>query len=264
MLESLWNHRTGLYAAGLGLASLLACVVASHLDWLAQSHSHAPIARKLMGLAFKRWARFALELVRLAYYLGLPFLALLSGWIDLRGMGLALFDWADGARWTIVIYLAAWLLLMAIWLPYLRATGEVVAPPSQSRLTWARRLLEILYMQAHWALYRAVAITFLTTLVPDPLYWGATLGLGLIFVEALADPRVRHRITRVGEADWPIWCGCQAFINTFAFVATRNLYLLFLLQVLLEFTVPHLRPIRTMSRPPLAATGSFPVSRKPQ
>lgn len=200
-----------------------------------------------------------LELARFGFYLGLPFLALYLGWVDVRAMGLnwRLIDWAEGMRWAIVILLAGWLLLMVIWLPYLRATTNVYAPPN-SNLSFARRLVELIYMQAHWAFYRAAAIILLTGIIPDALYWGSALGFALICLEAFTNPRIRQHLARLGEADSIVWSFGQAILNTLTFIVTRNFYLLVLIQFLLEITVPHLRAAR-----PTKTTGA-PISPRPQ
>jgi len=192
--------------------------------------------------ASRQWiGRAAFQFLRLVFYIGIPFFALFIGWLDLRVVGLGLLDWAEGVRWAIVILLAAWLLLMVIWLPYLRATAAVPAPPGVPH-SFPRRLVEIIYMQAHWMFYRAAAITLFSGVIPDAFYWGAVFGFGLVTLEAFADPRVREQLTQVGGADIHIWNLGQAILNTLAFVVTRNLIMLFLIQFALEFTVPHLRP----------------------
>ncbi len=190
-------------------------------------------SRNVVGILF--------ELARFGFYVGVPFLALLFGWIHLRAMGLGFVDWAEGLRWAIVILLAAWLLLMVIWLPYLRATSDVLTAPDAQR-SIARRLVEMIYMQAHWAFYRAAMIVFLQGAIRgDEGYWGAGLGLALVGLEAFTNPRIRQQLTRIGEADTVVWNAGQAVLNTFAFIVTRNFYLLLLIHFLLEFSIPHLR-----------------------
>jgi hypothetical protein len=68
--------------------------------------------------------------------------------------------------------------------------------------------------------------------------------MGLIFIEAWADPRVRRQVGRVGEGEVALWNAGQAIINAVGFVLTRNAWLLLLVGLILEFTVPHLRRVR--------------------
>ncbi len=192
----------------------------------------------------------AIELVRFGFYVGVPFLALYMGWIDLRAMGLGVVDWAEGLRWAIVILLAAWLLLIVIWLPYLRATPDVYAAPETSP-TFARRMVELIYMQAHWAFYRAAAISlFLPQIIPDNGYWGTACGLALICLEAFSNPRIRQQLAMLGQADSVVWNFGQATINALGFIVTRNFFLLVLIHFLLEVTVPHVRAARPASNLP--------------
>jgi hypothetical protein len=66
-------------------------------------------------------------------------------------MGLGFLDWATGLRWAIVLALATWSLLMFVWVPYLRATAKIPVKLEVGGLTWSRRVVEVIYMQAHWA-----------------------------------------------------------------------------------------------------------------
>lgn len=185
-----------------------------------------------------------LELLRFGYYLGIPFLAVQLGWVNLRALGFGQLDWAEGIRWAIIILLAAWLILMVIWLPYLRATADIPAQPNTT-LSFPRRLVELIYMQAHWAFYRAVAIGFFTGIIRGDIYWGAAAGLFITFLEALTNPRNRAVLSVVGQADTVVWNMAQAVINALAFIVTVNFYLLVLIQLVLELTVPHLRSARS-------------------
>lgn len=244
ILFALIANSHGWNAAALALVAFAVRVLAAQGVWRQSTAPESPLAVRLTEWTARPGAQVAVQLLRLFYYIGLPFVALYLGWVDLRSVGLGQLNWPEGVRWAIVLLLAAWLLLMLIWLPYLRATLARPAPPdAQSSL--ARRLVEIIYMQAHWAFYRAAAIALFTGVIRDAFYWGSALGLGLVCLEAFADPQVRARLTRVGAADGLVWNAGQAVLNALAFIVTRNLYLLLLIQLVLEVTVPHRRPTRT-------------------
>jgi hypothetical protein len=239
LLSALERSR-GWDAAALVVVSFTVYLTAANLAWRAQSPNAGAFAARLRQAAAQPGPQAAFQFARLGYYIGLPFLALYMGWVDVRSLGLAGFEWTEGIRYAIVILLAAWLLMIIIWLPYLRATSQVDAPTGASR-SFPRRVVELVFMQAHWAFYRAAAIVFLNRVVPDPYYWGSILGLALVALEAFTSPFVRRQLTRPGEADGIVWSGGQAVINTLSFLATRNLFLLIAIQFLLELTVPHLR-----------------------
>jgi hypothetical protein len=121
-------------------------------------------------------------------------------------------------------------------------------------------MVELLYMQLHWAFYRAAGIALLTGVIPDALYWGTFLGLVMVVCETFADPRVWPKLAQPGQADLPVWNLCQALLNTLAFVYTRNLLLLGLIHWLLEVTVPHLRPVREPVRTAPISRGVEPAA----
>ncbi len=239
----------------LALVSFVVHALAANIAWNVQQSPDSELAVQLRAARAQTGVRAGFEFLRLVFYLGIPFAALYVGWLDLRVVGLGFLDWAQGVRWAIVILLAAWLILMFIWLPYLRATADVFAAPDASR-SFPRRLVEMLYMQAHWMFYRGAAIILFVGVIPEAFYWGTVLGFGLIALETFADPRVRDQLRRVGAADMQVWNLGQAIINTLAFVVTRNFFLLLFIQLALELTVPHLRPTAAPRRAP-ALPGTF-------
>src|SRR5207249_1416140 len=126
---------------------------------------------------------------------------------------------------------------------YLRASMDLPIHFNSEALNWSRRVVHVVYAQSHWAFYRAACILVLSDMLKDELaiYWGTAAGLGLTFLEAWADPRVRRHLTQVGEGELALWSAAQAIINTIGFVLTRNVWLLALIHFALEFSVPHLR-----------------------
>lgn len=217
------------------------------------------LAWRWESLPARRWprpvstlARVGYELLRVVFYVGPLYLALLFGWIDLRAVGLGPLgtlgiDWANGVAWIVVLGLGAWGLLMLIWAPYRRATvslGEHYTPEE-----WAsspRRGLEVLLMQAHWAFYRGAFV-----LLVSNIYAGTILALGLTLAEAWSDPKVRRYFVNVGQVESGAWSAGLAIISTLAYLLTLNLWLVASLHLVLEFAVPHLRlrPAATETEP---------------
>jgi hypothetical protein len=246
-------------AAALVAVSMLLYIAGSNLAWFYRTRPEGGFAGRIRSRAASPYVRALYELGRLVYYVGVPYVALILGWVDLRALGLGYLDWADGLRWTIVLALATWSLLMFVWVPYLRATSNIPVRLNSEVLSWSRRAVEVIYMQAHWAFYRAACILILISFFKDDVavYWGTSAGLALIFLEAWADPRVRRSLTHVGQGELALWSAGQAIINTVGFVLTRNVWLLALIQLTLEFTVPHLRAVPRPVPPPV------PVRRAP-
>jgi hypothetical protein len=238
-LFSLVDNSHGWNAAIAALVSAALYILITNIASRVANSPTSALAVRFRAAMHSATTRLLYEVLRLAFYVGVPFSALYLGWIDLRAVGLAQLDWVDGIRYAIVLLLAAWLLLMVIWLPYLHVTADVPAQPE--RQSFARRIIELIYMQAHWAFYRAAAIVFITGVVPDVYYWGTAIGLGLICVEAFANPNIRRQLTRIGGAESVVWSAGQAALNALVFIVTRNLYLLVFIHTVLEVTVPHLR-----------------------
>ena len=240
-------------SACLVVGAMLLYVVGANIAWYFAARPGGALAGYIHRRADPNVARALYEVWRLVFYVGLPYLALYLGWVDLRAMGLGFLDWAKGLRWAIVLALAAWSLLMFVWVPYLRATSKMPMKMNLEGLSWSRRVVEVIYMQAHWAFYRAACILVLTTFVRDDLavYWGTSAGIALTFLEAWADPRVRRQIAQLGEGESALWGASQAIINMVGFVLTRNVWLLAMVHLALEFGVPHLRlvPQPALPRP---------------
>jgi hypothetical protein len=140
-------------SASLVIGSMLLYFVGANL---ASPYRVTPGGRgsRLLGpLAGSSSSRAVYEIWRLVYYVGLPYVALYLGWVDLRAMGLGFLDWARGLRWAIVLGLASWSLLMFVWVPYLRAAVKMPITLDPQGLSWSRRVVEVVYMQAHWAFY---------------------------------------------------------------------------------------------------------------
>jgi len=129
-----------------------------------------------------------------------------------------------------------------------------------------RRIVEIIYMQAHWAFYRAACILLLANRMSDDVavYWGTNAGLVLTFVEAWADPRVRRYIAQLGEGDIPLWSAAQAILNAVGFILTRNVWILALLHLVMEFTVPHLRAVPPPTPEPVTRRASQAKPKPPR
>jgi hypothetical protein len=225
--------------------SLILYVAGANIAWYNPFRASSRPAQYLRRFTDTSLTRALYEIRRLVFYVGVPYVALYLGWVDLRAMGLGFLDWSKGLRWGIVLALATWSLLMFVWIPYLRATSKMPIRMNAGSMTWSRRVVEVVYMQAHWAFYRAACILVLTTVFQDDLavYWGTSAGIALIFLEAWADPRVRRHIAQFGDGEPALWSAGQAIINTAGFVLTRNVWLLALIHLALEFSVPHFRAV---------------------
>ncbi|HDN80336.1 MAG TPA: hypothetical protein ENG33_07735 [Chloroflexi bacterium] len=144
---------------------------------------------------FMQWA---FELGAVLYYLGIPYVALIRGIAVPRFMGLSHLDWVKGTGYTAVLCLAFFLILALMQVYILRVCGY---DPDTGASGMFTRLQEGLFLQAHWAFYRAFATAFLG------VYWGVLMGLALAGVEwglspegreVFGVPKVAFKLMRIG------------------------------------------------------------------
>ncbi|HNS51605.1 MAG TPA: hypothetical protein PKO09_10550 [Anaerolineae bacterium] len=232
-------------------ASLLACVLATNLAWHLRSRISLPPA-----------ARDALvEAARFLFCLGIPYLALggwplppLSALLSLEELGLAGIQprW-PAARWLSTagtgtwLGLGAFLLLLLAWKNARRGAVRLSFAPRP----WWALLIDGLYLEAHWAFYRAGLAVAL-----GDRYAGLFAGLGLIALEAALSPfwragwRDDHRVA--GR-----WLrAALAVVSTLIYLLTQNLWLCLAVHWVLELAFWHIgRPAAAMAPadpPPLA------------
>lgn len=188
---------------------------------------HASLGGRLVG-----------QLLRLLYFIGLPYAALLTGSLapidlGLTGAGGALLGW-DVAAWlrglsttltigiivVLPIGLASWQIARAI----LRGAALGVDDRSVGAV-----LVEALYAEIHWALYRTAPLILL-----ENAYAAALIGMMLVGVEWSVE-LIRNGVSRAPE-DRQRWLRRILLLAVSAtlFVLTRNLWLLISLHLVTE------------------------------
>ncbi len=166
--------------------------------------------------------------LRFAYFVGLPYAALLSGVITLKSLGLVGVAQAEHLELGVAVGLGGGTLVVFWWWHLRRAvrhlgaaTGSISRsiPPAR-RWDWAFGLIHAGYQQAHWAFYRALLIL----LLGDP-YAGAFVGLALVCAEMLADPATRYGLATPPYAERFALTSSLAVISTVLFVLTGTSWL---------------------------------------
>lgn len=164
-------------------------------------------------------------LVRFAFYVGMPYVALLRGVISLTSLGLvealqrsSLYQGAFVAAGAVILMgLIGWhyrrevISLDGGTGPLLQATRQVLGQP----WGWVLVLVTVIYQQIHWAFYRALPF-----LILDDRYTGAFLGLALVLLEAYASPRVRSDLADPARAEFLLLSAGFAVMTTVLFVLT--------------------------------------------
>jgi len=218
-LESaLWVvFSVGLYALGADIA------------WLYRRPRHGRLGRwagTIKGWPYRHWL---LEAVRLLYYIGIPYAALLRGVALPRLMGLTDPDWVRGIGLGIVLGGGNFLLLALIWWWYVRAIAALplsargqqgMSLGNDSTNRWIL-LREVIYLETHWAFYRSATILLL-----DDYYVGTFLGFLLVTLEWSMNPAWRAGLSAPWRSADILMRWSMAFAMAITFLFTRNLWVL--------------------------------------
>ncbi len=203
-------------AVALVLSIILFALV-SNLAWSGKGRPGRHPGHRLVPFRGTKVARALLESARWLYYLGFPYLTLVLGFNTVRALGLWSSDWFGPIGWAAGLTLGTAVVLIWVWRPYNRTEQMNLREPP--RWSWARRIVESLYQQGHWAFYRSGPILWL-----NDFYLGTFLGLGLVLIEASTNPNVRMSLRDTGRADAPLWIGSIAIATSIIFVFTENVW----------------------------------------
>jgi hypothetical protein len=175
------------------------------------------------------------------FYLGIPYLALggwprppYSGLLSLEDMGIV----GLGVHWPVTRWLAAmgtgltvglvaFLVLILAWAGAQRVAGNVRLrfPPRP----WWAILVEVLYLEVHWAFYRGALAVAL-----GDLYAAVFLGLGLVYAEWALNPFWRQGWRMEYQAAGRWLRAALALVIAMLFFLTRNLWVCLGVHWLLE------------------------------
>jgi hypothetical protein len=201
------------------LGSVSVYVLGRGLLWLVRSRSfwHSP------------YGRFLAQVGRFLFHLGIPYLAL-GGWprqpfqglLSLDDMGLVGFSerwpvtrWLESAGTGLGVGLVA-LSILALARAAARRNGDGLR---FQRRPWWQCLLDVIYLEVHWAFYRGA----LSVLLQD-LYTATFVGLGLVYLEWGLDPFWRNG-WRLETRAARLWLqAALALVASLIFLLTRNLW----------------------------------------
>lgn len=221
--------------------------------WLLGSVSLNALATNALWLieGSHSWDRFyrswVWEGARFLYYVGIPYLAL-GGWpqgpnrgvLSLGDMGIVGLDgvwpvtrWLQAAGAGLGWGLMVLVFLVLSWVAANRHAGERQLAFSPE--AWWSVLVDVIYLQIHWAFYRGVL-----TVVTGDLYAGTFVGLGLVYLEWSSNPFWRQgwREQSVSATRW--LRSAMALVIAVAFFLSRNLWICLLVHGVLEFVIRQL------------------------
>jgi hypothetical protein len=247
-----------IYPLGLWIAaSILVYALASVVVWYFRQARPGRLGRAVAALQAWHWRGWPREILRFGYYIGPPYAALLLGVASPRLLGLSSLDWAQSSGLGVVLGSGTFVLLLLGWWQYARATRNLVQPgkgPLATEVAALARpwgvgalLLEVIYLEAHWAFYRAGAILLLGD------YAGVFLGCAVAILEMLSRPLLWGRLRQPGQADGFLFTTSLAFVVTILFLFTHNLWVCAIVHGGLALGILSL--LRRWSQKPVLASG---------
>jgi hypothetical protein len=224
--------------------SLLLAALWANLSWFFRQPRSDAAGEFVARLNAWRFSPWLLQLLRLLYYIGVPFAALLWGHDAVVGRLLGLqplnlnlsiasgkeasasvaanwLDWAHDVGWAAILGIAAWGVLALGWWAYRRAmvaAGEEDVVTGANSSGWVL-LREAAYHEAHWAFYRNAPSLVVGT------YWGVWTGLALVVLEAALNPGWRKDLADPQQAPGQLMRGALSIVSSVLFLLTENLWL---------------------------------------
>ncbi len=243
------------------VASWLVVVAGAVVLWLAQEWGR-PAGAVRRFLATPVWVVTPGEVLAALFALGVPYAALVMGYVSAADMGLEGFSWWESLGRGALLGVGLALLVGLAWSGYLRAVPLPAGFMERARRLAAAPAGRPLFLvwagaeQLHWAFYRV-----LPALVWGP-WAGLWVGLLLIVAERYTCPQTVARLRRPGGIEEEAWWLAKAVALTAAFAVMGNLWLCMLLQAGLEMGLGWLVQRRAdgpAARPAPAARSAFPV-----
>ena len=226
------------------LADLALYVVGTNFHWLFRVPRPGRLGQAVD--LTRQWARKLRlgELLRLTYYLLVPYFVLYWGWASPLDFGLADLDWMAGISATAALGGGTLLLLIWLWWQHSRLVEGSLRMQQTQWLQqpwgWVLVLCEVLFLEAWWALCRSPML-----LLAGP-YWGVYWGLFAVWVAALLNPRLWHELRTPGYREGVLLTWMLATVTATLYVFVHNLWLCVALHAALRMTILEL--VRRQSR----------------
>jgi len=171
-------------------------------------------------------------LVRLLYYAGVPYAAIMLGAADFPAhLGLARLDWPASVGRGVALGLAVFAGLAGITWYSVRSLRQIrcEAPPPGARPAWTVGL-DAFFQEAHWAFYRLPGI-----LLAGDFLFGTFIGAGLAILERVASPRWRLKASSP-ETALEAWQSIALLVGmSLVFYFTRNFFVLWAAHAALDW-----------------------------
>jgi len=213
-------------------------ILGSNMAWALREPRPGRFGR--MIAIIQLWSRrlWLGDVVRLVYYLLVPYLLLYWGWVSPLDLGLADLDWIRGIGLGAAIGIGSLALLVLLWWEYVRL---IVNPPAMPQAGWLEQpwgwafvLREAIFLESWWALCRSPML-----LLAGP-YWGVYLGLMVVSVAVLLNARTRYEFSVPGWREEVVLTASLAMVTATLYVFARNLWLCVAVHFLLRMAILYL------------------------
>ena len=178
------------------------------------------------------------DLLRLGYYLVVPYWVLWQGWVSPLDLGLANLDWIRDTGVASALGMGSLALLVLIWWHYARRNPDLPLMRQAMWLEqpwgWAFVLRHALFLEFWWAICRSPMLLWAGS------YYGVYLGLVVATGAALLNPYVRHGLAVPGLCEEIVLTASLAVVSATLYIFTHNLWLCITVHFLLRLTVLHL------------------------
>jgi hypothetical protein len=250
-------------------ASLLAAAVCANLAWFFRRPRSGPVGQVVSSLQARPHSDWLLQGLRLIFYVGGPFVALVLGHdaVTSRFLGLQPLatptngqtgadvvanwrDWTQDIGWAVALGIALWLFLAIAWWRHRRALREIGETPHCTATAVSAWLVfrEAAYHEVHWAFYRNAPI------IAFGAYWGTWIGLILIGLEASLNPAWRRALGNKQHSACMWMRVSLALASGLFFLQTENLWLAVAVHFGVSFGLAAL--VRSYSAPAQTIAGS--------
>ncbi len=210
-------------------------VLSANVAWMLRTHRLGRLNRVLEfgeHWSSKLWLG---DVLRMAYFLVGPYLALSWGWASPLDFGLANLDWIAGLGWTFGLGAMGLFLLVPLWGQYVRLVGGRLHWREANCLDqphgWAFVLRESIFLETWSALCRSPML-----LLAGP-YWGVYLGLALASFAALLKRSTIHALSLPGRRESVVLTASLALLNATLYVFAHNLWLCIALHFALRLAI---------------------------
>lgn len=201
-------------------ALLIAASVAAYVAWTLLDRGFSEATGQVVrSRSLTQAAALAVLLGSVAYFVGAPYLALISGVLDLRVLGLTGGDPVVWLPLSAALSLVTWALMASAW----RSWSQIEPPPTLTldRSLYSdaatRSVAAAVLQQSHLAFYRgAIAMAAGT-------YAGVFAGLGLVVAERLAGAAIRRRWPGGGSTEGEVLLFAAWSATSLLFLATNSL-----------------------------------------